>query len=158
MAGKVLLRQNVTFVKNNRNRAGQSMNGENCQNGGYTRNAKNKNKSFRNTSNRNRGIWPNKSENFQNRGNTICSRQVRSNLAKFDAQRLMKRRKLGRREGKKMRALLKRMNPEVAEQKVMSLQNLLKSKRLLQESKSFIRTRAPTREELLIKVTSAFFL
>ena len=150
MAEKGLLRQHVTFVKNYRSRAVRSMKDENFKNGGNTRN----------TSNRNRGIWPNKSENFQNRGTKICSRHdfhVESNSTKFEAQRLMKRRKHGRRKSKKMRALLKRMNPVVAEQKVMSLQNLLKNKRLLQESKNFLRTRAPTKEELLIKVNQLSF-
>ena len=119
-AGKVLLKENVTFVKSNRNRGVRSL----------------------------------KCENFQNRRNSICSRHVRSNSTKFEAQRSMKKRKYGRIKIRKMRALLKGKNPVKTEQGVMSLQNLLKIKRLSQESKSLLQTRAPTKEELLIKVTS----
>ena len=105
-------------------------------------------------SNRNRGVRQIKWENFQNRGNSICSRHLRSNSAKFEAQRSMKRRKRRRIKSRKMRALLKRMNPVKTEQGVMSLQNLLKNKRLAQESKSLLQTHAPTKEELFIKVIS----
>lgn len=92
-----------------------------------------------------------------NRGNTSCSRHVLhvgSNSTKFG--RFRKRRKRGRRKSRKVGTLLKRVNP-AAEQRVMSLQNLLKS-RFPQKSKSLLRTPAPTKEELLIKVTQAFLL
>ena len=66
----------------------------------------------------------------------------------------MKRREHGSIKIRKMRALLKGKNPVKTEQGVMSLQNLLKTKRLSQKSNSLLQTRAPTKEELLIKVTS----
>ena len=66
----------------------------------------------------------------------------------------MKRREHGSIKIRKMRALLKGKNPVKTEQGVMSLQNLLKTNRLSPESKSLLQTRAPTKEELLIKVTS----
>ena len=67
----------------------------------------------------------------------------------------MKRREHGSIKIRKMRALLKGKNPVKTEQGVMSLQNLLKTNRLSPESKSLLQTRAPTKEELLIKVTPA---
>ena len=131
MAGEGFLRHNVTFVNCDRNRAVQQM-------------------------------------ECENRGNTSCSRhvlRVGSNSAKFGRSRRRRRkhgrrvrshRKRGRRKSRKVGTLLKRVNP-AAEQRVMSLQNLLKS-RFPQKSKSLLRTPAPTKEELLIKVTQAFLL
>ena len=90
-----------------------------------------------------------------NRGNTSCSRYV-LHVGSNSFGRFRKRRKCGRRKSRKMEVLLKKVNP-AAEQRVMSLQNLLKS-RFPQKSKSLLRTPAPTKEELLIKVTQAFLL
>ena len=95
-------------------------------------------------SNRNRTVRQMLGKNFRNRGNTCCSRQVLhvgSNSTKFERSR--KRRKSRK---------LKRMN------RVMSLQNLLKSSRFPQESKSLFRiTAPPTKEEMLIKVYQLAF-
>ena len=58
-----------------------------------------------------------------------------------------------------MRTLSKRKNPAAAEQRVMSLQNLLRSRFLSQKSKSLLQTpAAPTKEEMLIKVIINHFL
>ena len=173
MAGKGLLRHNVTFVKSNRDRAVQPLRGENFKNRGKARNTKGNttgnprhNLTFV-PSNRDRAAHPKKGEIFQNRGNTGSSRhflRVGSNsrdnmFPKFTAQRSRRRRKRGRRKSRRMRTLSKRKNPAAAEQRVMSLQNLLRSRFLSQKSKSLLQTpAAPTKEEVLIKVTPAFVL
>ena len=98
--------------------------------------------------NRNRTVRQMLGKNFRNRGNTCCSRQVLhvgSNSTKFERSRK-------RRKSRKLGTLLKRMN------RVMSLQNLLKSSRFPQESKSLFRiTAPPTKEEMLIKVYQLAF-
>ena len=100
-----------------------------------------------------------------NRGNTSCSRHVlhvgsnsfrRFRRRRKCGRRVRSHRKRGRRKSRKVGTLLKRVNP-AAEQRVMSLQNLLKS-RFPQKSKSLLRTPAPTKEELLIKVIPAFLV
>ena len=61
-----------------------------------------------------------------NRGNTSCSRYV-LHVGSNSFGRFRKRRKCGRRKSRKMEVLLKKVNP-AAEQRVISLQNLLKSR------------------------------
>ena len=77
-----------------------------------------------------------------------------SNSKKFGMFTRRRKRTQWRRKSRKVGTLLKRKNPAAAQGVVMSLQNILKS-RFPQESKSLLRTPAPTKEELLIKVTPA---
>ena len=107
---------------------------------------------------RKRHIQPMNSDTGRNGENTLCSLshvlRARSNstdamLPQLPAQR--RRRKLGR-KGRKTKSLLKRMI-QPTQQGVVSLQNLLNR---LPQSKGLLRTTAPVKEDLLIKVASDF--
>ena len=108
---------------------------------------------------RNRSIQPMNSDTWRNGENLICPLShdlgARSNstdgmLPQLPAQR-RRRRKLGR-KGRKTGSLLKRMI-QPTQQGVVSLQNLLNR---LPQSKGLLRTTAPVKEDLLIKVTSDY--
>ena len=109
---------------------------------------------------RNRSIQPMNSDTWRNGVNTICSSshdlRAKSNstdamLPQLPAQRRRRRRKLGR-KGRKTKSLLKRMI-QPTQQGVVSLQGLLNRS---PQSKGLLRTTAPVKEDLLIKVASDF--